>query len=117
MSFLYQQIFIEEEASDIAMLKSMGFDRRSIRKWHFVRFILLILIATVLAMIISLTFNRIVFEAIGCAVLGVASFDIALPPLAASILLPAGRVAIVSMVMAASFGAMDQIRIWRIRNE
>ena len=117
MSFLYQQIFIEEEASDIAMLKSMGFDKKSIRKWHFVRFIILIVIAAVMAIILSLTVNKITFEAIGCAALGVANFDIASPPLAMSLLLPAGLVMIVSLVMAASFGAMDQIRIWRIRNE
>lgn len=117
MSFLYQQIFIEEEASDIAMLKSMGFDKKSIRKWHFVRFILLIVIAAALAIIISMTVSKITFEAIGCAALGVANFDIASPPLAATVLLPAGLAAIVFLVMAASFGAMDQIRIWRIRNE
>ena len=117
MSFLYQQIFIEEEVSDIAMLKSMGFDRRSIRKWHFVRFILLIVISSVLAIILSFTVNKITFENIGCAVLGVANFDIASPPAAMIILLPACLVAIVSLVMAASFGAMDQIKIWRIRNE
>lgn len=117
MSFLYQQIFIEEEASDIAMLKSMGFDKKSIRKWHFVRFILLIVIAAALAIIISMTVSKITFGAIGCAALGVANFDIASPPLAATVLLPAGLAAIVSLVMAASFGAMDQIRIWRIRNE
>ncbi len=117
MSFLYQQIFIEEEVSDIAMLKSMGFDRRSIRKWHFVRFILLIVISSVLAIILSFTVNKITFENIGCAVLGVANFDIASPPDAMIILLPACLVAIVSLVMAASFRAMDQIKIWRIRNE
>ena len=117
MSFLYQQIFIEEETSDIAMLKSMGFDKSSIRKWHFVRFILLIVIAAALAITLSFTVNKIVFEAIGCSVLGVANFDIASPPAAMMILLPAGLVAIASLVMAASFGAMDQIRIWRIRNE
>ena len=117
MSFLYQQIFIEEEASDIAMLKSMGFDKHSIRKWHFMRFIILIIISLVLALLIAMTFNKIVFEAIGCATLGVANFDIASPPLAATILLPAGLVLIVSLVMTASFSAMDQIRIWRIRNE
>ena len=117
MSFLYQQIFIEEEASDIAMLKSMGFDKHSIRKWYFMRFIILIIISVVLALLIALTFNKVVFEAIGCATLGVANFDIASPPLAATILLPAGLVLIVSLVMTASFSAMDQIRIWRIRNE
>ncbi len=117
MSFLYQQIFIEEEASDIAMLKSMGFDKHSIRKWHFMRFIILIIISVVLALLIAMTFNKVVFEAIGCATLGVANFDIASPPLAATILLPAGLVLIVSLVMTASFSAMDQIRIWRIRNE
>ena len=117
MTFLYQQIFIEEETSDIAMLKSMGFDCGSIRMWHFIRLIILIIISSVMALILAFTLNKISFDMIGRAALRVASFRIASPPLSAIILLPLAVVAIISAVMAVSFKSMDQIRIWRIRNE
>ena len=117
MTFLYQQIFIEEETSDIAMLKSMGFDCGSIRMWHFIRLIILIIISSVMAMFLAFTLNKISFDMIGRAALRVASFRIASPPLSAIILLPLAVVAIISAVMAVSFKSMDQIRIWRIRNE
>ena len=117
MTFLYQQIFIEEETSDIAMLKSMGFDRGSIRMWHFIRLIILIIIATVLALILAFTLNKAVFGMIGRAALGVASFGIVSPPVISVIGLPLAVVVIISLVMLVSFKSMDQIRIWRIRNE
>lgn len=117
MSFLYQQIFIEEETSDIAMLKSLGFDGSSIRKWHFVRFACLIAISAVLSIILSFTLSRFVFDWIGSVTLCVTSFKIAYPPVLAIVTLPMILLAIITAVMAASFDAMDRIKIWRIRNE
>ncbi len=117
MSFLYQQIFIEEETCDIAMLKSLGFDGRDIRKWHFVRFVLLIVIAAVIAIFLSFTLNKIVFDMLGSLVLNVVSFKIASPPAFSVVMLPTILLVMITAVMAASFKAMDRIKIWRIRNE
>ncbi len=117
MSFLYQQIFIEEETSDIALLKSLGFDSSCIRKWHFARFVLLVLIAALVSVILSFTLNRFVLDMAGRAALYVSSFKIAFPPAPAVVLLPALLVALITAVMAASFKAMDRIQIWRIRDE
>ena len=117
MTFLYQQIFIEEETSDIAMLGSMGFDKWSVRKWHYYRLVILIIISTVLAVLLAFTLNKWLFGRIGCAALGLVSFKIASPPAETLILSPAALLAIISAVMAVSFRSMDQIRIWRIRNE
>lgn len=117
MTFLYEQIFIEEETSDIAMLKSIGFDRRSIRMWHYFRLFTLVIISTVIAVILAYTLNKIVFDLIGRATLGVGKFIVASPPFITLIALPASVVIIITFVMAVSFKMMDQIRIWRIRNE
>lgn len=117
MTFLYEQIFIEEETSDIAMLKSMGFDKGSIRMWHYFRLFALVIISTVIAVILAYTLNKIVFDLIGRAVLGVGRFMVASPPVIALAALPAAVVLIITFVMTASFKMMDQIRIWRIRNE
>ena len=117
MTFLYEQIFIEEETSDIAMLKSMGFDKGSIRMWHYFRLFALVIISTVIAVILAYTLNKIVFDLIGRAVLSVGRFMVASPPVIALAALPAAVVLIITFVMTASFKMMDQIRIWRIRNE
>ncbi|MBO7362409.1 MAG: ABC transporter permease [Lachnospiraceae bacterium] len=117
MTFLYQQIFIEEETSDIAMLKSMGFDKWAVRKWHYYRLLIMIVLSTALALLSAFTLNKWLFNRIGSAVLGLVSFKIASPPVSVLILLPAVLVMIISAVMAVSFRSMDQIRIWRIRNE
>ncbi len=117
MTFLYEQIFIEEETSDIAMLKSMGFDKGSIRMWHYFRLFALVIISTVIAVILAYTLNKIVFDLIGRAVLCVGRFMVASPPVIALTALPAAVVLIITFVMTASFKMMDQIRIWRIRNE
>ena len=117
MTFLYQQIFIEEETSDIAMLGSMGFDKWSVRKWHYYRLLILIVLSTALAILSAFTLNKWLFNRIGSAVLGLVSFKIASPPVFVLILLPSVLVVIISAVMAVSFRSMDQIRIWRIRNE
>ena len=117
MTFLYQQIFIEEETSDIAMLGSMGFDKWSVRKWHYYRLLILIVLSTLLALLFAFTLNKWLFNKIGCAALGLVSFKIASPPAFVLILLPAALILIITAVMAVSFRSMDQIRIWRIRNE
>lgn len=117
MTFLYEQIFIEEETSDIAMLKSMGFDKGSIRMWHYFRLLALVIISTVIAVILAYTLNKIVFDLIGRAVLCVGRFMVASPPVIALTALPAAVVLIITFVMTASFKMIDQIRIWRIRNE
>ena len=41
---LYEQIFIDEEASDIAMLKTVGFAKRDIKLWQYLRIIILIVV-------------------------------------------------------------------------
>ena len=117
MTFLYEQIFIEEETSDIAMLKSMGFDKRSIRMWHYFRLFTLVIISTLIAVTLAYTLNRIVFDYIGRAALGVGKFMVAPPPVITLIVLPISIVLIITLVMSASFKMIDQIRIWRIRNE
>ena len=117
MTFLYQQIFMEEEASDIAMLKSLGVDRGSIRRWQYERIILLVVIAAVVATIVSFTGSRMLFGKIGEAAMGVAEFRIAAPGIRELLILPLGITSIITAVMLVSFKAMDQIKIWRIRNE
>ena len=117
MTFLYQQIFMEEETSDIAMLKSLGIDKKSIRAWHYERLLILVGVAAAAAVIMALTINRFIFDRIGVAVLHVAEFIIALPTLTSLIALPLWIALLISAVMLISFKTMDKIQIWRVRDE
>ena len=117
MTFLYQQTFMEEEASDIAMLKSLGVDRGSIRRWQYERILLLVVIAAVAATVMSFTVSRLVFGKIGEAAMGVAEFYIAPPGIGALLGLSLGMVCIITVVLFVSFKTMDRIKIWRVRNE
>ena len=117
MTFLYQQTFMEEEASDIAMLKSLGVDRGSIRRWQYERILLLVVIAAVAATVMSFTVSRLVFGKIGEAAMGVAEFHIVPPGISALLSLSLGLICIITVVLLVSFKTMDRIKIWRVRHE
>ena len=117
MTFLYQQIFIEEETSDIAMLKSIGVDRRSIRGWHYLRIFILVLCAIVLALIVAFTLSKALFNKVGVTVLGVGRFALASPTIASMIIIPLGLLLLVTISLLLSFKPIDNIKIWRVRDE
>lgn len=117
MTFLYQQIFIEEETADVAMLKSLGIDKREIKKWQYFRILILVLVATVLAVLLSFTLTKLLFNELGKWALLVGSFILASPSLKEILLLPLGLIALVSCVMLISFRPIDGIKIWKIREE
>ena len=117
MTFLYQQIFIEEETADIAMLKSLGVDRKSIRGWHYLRILILVICAIVFGFILSLTVSKALFNKIGMTVLGVGKFALASPTIASMIIFPLGLLIIVTISLLLSFRPIDKIQIWRVRDE
>ena len=117
MTLLYEQIFIEEETSDIAMMKSMGMDRTTIRKWHFERIMILIAIASVIGIIMAFTVSKYALELLGISTLSIVSFSIADPPLLSVVIVPAVLAILISLVLMAALKSMDDIQIWRVRNE
>ncbi|MCR5251591.1 MAG: FtsX-like permease family protein [Lachnospiraceae bacterium] len=117
MTFLYQQIFIEEETSDVAMLKSLGVGKGSIRGWHYERMLLLVAVATAGATLLSFTLSKLLFGKIGTTALDIAEFTLASPPLPALLGLALAVAVLISLVLMISFRSIDQIKIWRIRNE
>ena len=117
MTLLYEQIFIEEETADIAMMKSMGMDRSTIRKWHFERIMILIVIAAVIGTIMAFTVSRFALELAGTITLSLVTFSISNPPLLSIVIVPVALAILISLVLMASMKSMDDIQIWRVRNE
>lgn len=116
-TFLYQQIFIEEETADIAMLKSLGIDKKEIRKWQYFRIMTLVLISIVLAVLLSFTFTKLLFHELGKGVLMVSSFLLVSPSTKCIILLSSGLVVLVSIVLWISLKPIGGIAIWKVREE
>lgn len=117
MTFLYQQIFIEEETADIAMLKSIGVDRSSVRGWQYIRILILVVCAIVLGITISLSISKAVFNQVGITVLGVGTFALASPTVFSMIIIPLGLLILVTISLLLAFKPMDNIKIWRVRDE
>ena len=117
MTFLYQQIFIEEETTDIAMLKSIGVDRKSIRGWHYLRILILVVCAMILGFIGAFTISKVLFNQVGITVLGVGRFGLASPTLFSMIIIPLGLLILVSISLLLAFKSIDSIKIWRVRDE
>ena len=117
MTFLYQQIFIEEETADIAMLKSLGVSGSSIRRWQYLRILMLVMIAIVISVILAFTASKALFGKIGVSALGVAKFTFASPSIFALIVFPLGLIILVTISLMLSFRPIDNIQIWRVRNE
>ena len=117
MTFLYQQIFIEEETSDIAMLKSLGVDGKDIKKWQYIRIMILVVVASFMAILLSFTVMRMLFNMIGKAALNVGQFMIVTPPVGYLLLLPMGLAVLVTVILYISFKPIDRIKIWKVREE
>lgn len=48
LTYLYQMTFIEDETSDIALIKSMGFGKKTAYLWNYFRVLILVIVSVVL---------------------------------------------------------------------
>ncbi len=117
MTFLYQQIFIEEETADIAMLKSIGVDKNSIRGWHYIRILILVAFAIIIGIALAFTVSKMIFNQIGIAALGVGRFALASPTPFSMIVISLGLLVTISISLLLAFKPIDSIKIWRVRDE
>ena len=117
MTFLYQQIFIEEETADIAMLKSIGVDKNSIRGWHYIRILILVACSIIIGIALAFTVSKMIFNQIGIAALGVGRFALASPTPFSMIVISLGLLVTISISLLLAFKPIDSIKIWRVRDE
>ena len=64
ITVLMERSFISKEASEIALMKAIGFKTRSVSAQHTVRFVVVIIISTLLAMALNWPFTKIVCDQI-----------------------------------------------------
>ncbi len=117
MTILYENIFIEEETSDVAVLKSMGFDRMPVRMWHVLRMVLLIVISYLVATVLTMTAGNFLLGKLISAVIYVCDFQVITRFFANFVVVPVCAVMLVVICLILMLKSVDKIQIWRIRNE
>ena len=117
LTVLYENIFIEEEASDIALLKSMGFSSLTAKLWHYLRILILVAVSILLANIFTGVVGGYVLTEIASSIMRVTEFTVVVNPVSNFILIPAAVLALVTVVTIPALAPMNQIQIWRVKNE
>ena len=114
---LYEKVFIEEEASDIAMLKSLGFTFNKIRLWHYLRIIILIAAGFVLGAVLTYAVGNVVLDLAMNVIMYASGFKLIPNILSEYIVLPVCIIALLSFVFYLSSKNIKRIFIWRIKDE
>ncbi len=117
ITLLYENIFIEEETGDVAVLKSMGFNSNSVKLWHLVRMLLLVVISCVAAVILTTTLGNIIISKTVSSLICVYEFDIIINIFANFVIVPVSVTLLIVLCMLLILKAVNNIQIWRIRDE
>lgn len=117
LTALYENIFIDEETSDIALLKSMGFGKGVIRAWHFLRLMLLSIFSLLLSYIFMMTAGNFLIEKLFTFVMKNARFRFTVVPFTNYVIIPVCVIAGLAIVTFIVTKIMDGIQIWKVRNE
>ena len=78
---------------------------------------ILVVVASFMAILLSFTVMRMLFNMIGKAALNVGQFMIVTPPVGYLLLLPMGLAVLVTVILYISFKPIDRIKIWKVREE
>ena len=116
MTYLYSSIFIAEEKSEIAFLKSLGFTDGSIKAAHVIRILLLAIAAVILGELLLQTAGQAIVGMI-MESLGITGFRF-LPEWVFSVcVIPCILTAAVVLTQWLNLGQIKKIAIWSISNE
>lgn len=86
ITLLMEKLFITREKGEIAMLKSIGFQHKTIQKWQMMRMAFVVIVAMIVSIPLSLLSNAIVLKPI-FAIMG-AQVNIQVDPLQAYLIYP-----------------------------
>ncbi len=117
ITILYEHIFMEEETTDVAVLKSMGFDNGAIKCWHLFRILLLVVMSYVVAIVFSKTLGNFVIGKIVNHIIHVYDFEMITRFFANFVIVPVSVILLIAVCMLTALQAVNRIQIWRIRDE
>ena len=117
LTALYENIFIDEETADIALLKSMGFGRGVIRAWHFLRLMILAGFSLALTYVFMQTGGNFLIGSLFKSVMKCGGFDLKVLPVSNFIIIPVCVMTGLALVTCLITKITDRIQIWKVRNE
>ncbi|MBR5372016.1 MAG: ABC transporter permease [Oscillospiraceae bacterium] len=116
LSVMYQTIFMKEEENEAAMLKSCGIEDGSVKRWQFLRMMILFVGSQILAAVLMPTAVTWGCTSLFRGIVGLTSWRFTGSALPCVIWCAA-----ITVLMAAAewivLRGVDKIEIWRIRNE
>jgi hypothetical protein len=117
LSSLYENIFIDEETADIALLKSMGFTKGAIRSWHFWRLMLLSLLSLGLSYVFIDTAGEFLIGKLFQSFMRCKEFTFTVLPVPNFVIVPLCVIVLLMAVILIVTRLADRIEIWKVRNE
>lgn len=117
LSSLYENIFIDEETADIALLKSMGFTKGAIRSWHFWRLMLLSLLSLGLSYVFIDTAGEFLIGKLFQSLMRCKEFTFTVLPVPNFVIVPLCVIVLLMAVILIVTRLADRIEIWKVRNE
>ena len=117
LTALYENIFIDEETADIALLKSMGFRSRTIRSWHMLRLLLLAAVSILGSLLFVKTAGNLIAERLYISIAKTHEFILQTDILHNFVIVPAAVLIGLSIILYLMTGLADRIEIWKVRNE
>lgn len=113
---LYSSVLLEEEIPTIAMLKSLGFENRSIKIWQLLRMGILLVISILAGNGLVNTVGQLVVGQL-FGFLGLTGFTFVIEPVTTYILVPILISGVVLVTMLLRLRSVNSVEIWKIREE
>ncbi|MBO4390226.1 MAG: ABC transporter permease [Lachnospiraceae bacterium] len=116
LTVMYQTLFMKDDESEIALLKSSGFGNGTTGLWQFLRMMILVVIGMVLSVIITPTLVAYLLGAAFNMMIGITGFTFT-RGVGLSFLWVVFIILVIGAVVALVLKNIDKIEIGRIRNE
>ena len=117
LTSLYENIFIDEETADIALLKSMGFGNGVIRAWHFLRLMLLSAFSLLLTYVFMATAGNFLISSLFKSIMKCGDFNLKVLPVNNFVIIPFFVLTGLAVVTYLMTRITNRIQIWKVRNE
>ncbi|MBP5152603.1 MAG: FtsX-like permease family protein, partial [Lachnospiraceae bacterium] len=105
VTVLMERSFISKESGEIALMKAIGFKSRSVSAQHTLRFVILMLAATVIASALTLPVTKLVCDRIFAIMGAVSGIRYAIVPLQIFVLYPVilGAVVVIAATLTSLY--------------
>ncbi len=113
---LIVRMHITKEIPEIALLKSIGFKDREIRKWQAVRIMLVLIISIIFGTIIANLTGGYLSSGI-FNLMGATKIELKIEPIQVYLIYPAIILTVTMLAVLVSLGQVRKTRIWEINNQ